>query len=69
GVGASRGGAFLAGFACVAAAGTLFTSPAEYGLGAAALGVGLWAGLRIRRAVWVLLFLVWIADLVIAATS
>ena len=66
---ASRGGTFLAGFACIAAAGRLFTSPAEYALGAVAVGVGLWAGLRIRRAVWVLLFLVWIVDLVIAATS
>jgi PTS system mannose-specific IID component len=66
---ASGTGAFLAGFACITAAGRLFITPGEYALGAAAVLVGLGAGLRIRRAVWVLLLLVWITDLVIAATT
>lgn len=66
---AADAGAVLAGFACVLAVGHSFTGAGEYALGAAAAAIGLWVGLRIRRAIWAILLLVWVADLVMVATS
>ena len=62
-------GAVLAGFACVLAVGYSFSGAAGYAAGAVAAAAGLWMGLRIRRAIWVILLLVWIADLLMVATS
>lgn len=74
---ASEAGALLAGFASAlalggalpAGLGTTFAGPGEYALGLGALAAGLWIGMRIRRAVWMLLVAAWALDLIIVATS